>query len=162
MRLLRRNKGFTFVEMIVAAAALILIIGLFSYFFLAGHRSYDRTIEGSVLQEASRKAILSMLDELQQSRDIIFPGIKDGRPLTVPVTVLRNKDNERIMYYKKDSSIVRHVIETDSSETIADNIDDIIITRLGEKLLAVRIVVFIPETDKKSQIVTSFFIKKKI
>ncbi len=162
MRLLRRNKGFTFVEMIVAAAVLIVIIGFFSYFFLAGHRSYDQTIEGSVLQEASRKAILSMLDELQQSRDIIFPGLKDGRPLTVPVTVLRNKDNERIMYFKKDNSIVRHAIETDSSETIADNIDDIIITRLGEKLLAVRIVIFIPETDKKSQIVTSFFIKKKI
>ncbi len=168
-----RKRGYTLVEILIASAVLMVVGILVVRVYLFGQRTYETGSDIAYLQEASRKALLSMLNELQESREVIEP--VDGGPKTIDYAVVRNSENEEIKYYLEGTVLMRDNLSKPSSSThpknpkeVTDNVEKLKITRFDYKLLSVRVVVVTPgnesEPDKKrrSQIMTCFYLRNAI
>lgn len=168
----REPGGFTVLEIFIATSVLLLIAGVLGRFVFMGKRSYEESVGAGVLQGATRKAVLSMLSELQESREIVFPKKdpvhNEDLPRTATRTEVRNSKFELIGYKLDNESgtIVRHNDSTGESKVIVKHVKDLRFTRYSAKLLGVRIVVTTDEKDeekrREEQIVTSFFLRNKL
>ena len=172
-RRLKRPRGFTLLEIFIASSIFLLVVLVLARFMFLGKRGYEESFDSSVLQGASRKAILTMLSELQESREIEIPDVQPMEFLTRNLAVVRNGKYEQIEYAFKEEagSIVRRNLSTDDPDkkkgkVIVENVKALFFTRLSDKLLSVRVVVTTDDKDdekrRESQIITSFFLRNKL
>lgn len=158
------------VETLIAAAVLLLVVPVLVHFMFMGRRGYDESLDASVLQGTARKAMLSMLSELQESRKIEYPRAAPAGPCTDSRAVVRNGKYEQIEYAFEDGVIKRYNRSVDDprkrERVLVENVKELHFTRVDDRLLNVRVVVVTdgkdPDQRRESQIVTSFFLRNKL
>ena len=91
-----RRRAFTLIEILMAIGLFALLSAVLAYVTGFGVRVFGRLTPSLALQQASRKAVASMLGELQESMEVIVP-----RPgATLPYALVRDRLSVIRWYYQ--------------------------------------------------------------
>jgi hypothetical protein len=96
----KRSKAFTLVEIVIAGAILIIIIGLATGLLLSARGSTQAIMPAFDLQTGTRKALLEVLQAVQESIDVLRPPMG----CTLSYFVVRGKANQILLAYQAQDS----------------------------------------------------------
>ena len=138
----RKNKAFTFVELMVAVAIFSLVFGLFAHWFWS-HTQYRRRLSAlSNGQQTIRRACWLMIQEMQTARSLIWPRADSDNQTALKsdhMAVIVNFEGQIVAYYfAEDESELRRVVITSDADSSVDppsvvgtDIDNILFTSYG-------------------------------
>ncbi|RCK78404.1 MAG: hypothetical protein OZSIB_1506 [Candidatus Ozemobacter sibiricus] len=117
------RRGFTFVELLIAAGLLTLIIGIVGQWFYSQRQYQDRITRLNDIQENLRQATFNIAKELKTGRQVIWPRINaDLSPRSDTVLVFKNFRGAIVAYYHRPArqEIRRCVIPNGPGSPVED------------------------------------------
>jgi prepilin-type N-terminal cleavage/methylation domain-containing protein len=90
-----RRHAFSLIEVLIAAGLLGVVIGAVYYMFAFGTRATGRLTPQLSLQQASRKAVVRLLRELQEGMEVVSPSPGS----TLSYAIIRDKLSRARWFY---------------------------------------------------------------
>lgn len=108
----RKNRGTTFIELLIGATILATIIGFVARWFFIQREYQQRLSRVSDIQDDFRRASWAMIQELQMARMIIWPRINSDDSLHSDTKVVFKDFTGRIItyYHVPDAREVRRCV----------------------------------------------------
>ncbi len=116
-------RGFSFVELLIAAGLLAVIVGIVTQWFFSQRQYQDRITRLSDIQENLRQATFNMAKELKTGRQVIWPRVNpDLSPRTDSVLVFKNFRGAIIAFFHRpaERKIRRVVIPNGPGSPVED------------------------------------------
>lgn len=127
--LMKDNKGFTLIELIVILGLATIVMGTVMSFFIANYRSYNRLNTESDLQYQSQQIINFMTDKILEAKE--YKAV-DGKHKF-------NVDNKWIFFWAESDKLMFGDEDNPVGDTIGSNILEFEISPLGANEVLIKL-----------------------